>query len=81
MPKYRIYCTWSMYGGVEIEAANMDDAIDIVDDMPLADIPCDYGDGTWEILYNQCERIDEISLKIPNQKDIDISVSPKAKTT
>lgn len=35
MKKFRIPCSWEMYAVVDVEAENIEDAIDIVDKMNL----------------------------------------------
>ena len=45
--KYRIPATWQMYGWFEVEAENLQDAVDQIEDLPLP--KGSYVDDSFEI--------------------------------
>lgn len=47
MKKYKIPCSWQMYGYKEVEAENLKEAIEIVEEESLPD--GDYIEGSFEI--------------------------------
>lgn len=50
MPKYRIPVRWEMYGVKEIEAADIDEACDIVwNETKLSDVNAEYVVGSLEV--------------------------------
>ena len=53
MSKFIIDCSWEMYGHVEIEAENVDEAIRIAEQEPkLSDITSDYVSGSFQVHYD-----------------------------
>ena len=50
MAKYIVDCSWQMYGHVEIEAKDVDEAIHIVEQQTkLSDVTADYVMGSFEV--------------------------------
>ena len=50
MTKYIVDCSWQMYGHVEIEAKDVDEAIHIVEQQTrLSDVTADYVMGSFEV--------------------------------
>ena len=50
MSKYIVDCSWQMYGHVEIEAKDVDEAIHIVEQQTrLSDVTADYVMGSFEV--------------------------------
>ena len=50
MAKYIVDCSWQMYGHVEIEAKDVDEAIRMVEQQTrLSDITSDYVMGSFEV--------------------------------
>ena len=53
MAKYIVDCSWKMYGHVEIEAKDVDEAIHIAEQQTkLSDITSDYVIGSFEVDYD-----------------------------
>ena len=53
MTKYIVDCSWQMYGHVEIEAKDVDEAIRTVEQQTrLPDITSDYVMGSFEVDYD-----------------------------
>jgi len=53
MTKYTVDCGWQMYGHVEIEAKDVDEAIHIVEQQTkLSDINAEYVMGSFEVDYD-----------------------------
>lgn len=53
MIKYIVDCSWQMYGHVEVEAKDVDEAIHIVEQQTkLSDITSDYVMGSFEVDYD-----------------------------
>ena len=53
MTKYIVDCSWQMYGHVEIEAKDVDEAIRMVEQQTrLSDITSDYVMGSFEVDYD-----------------------------
>ena len=53
MTKYIVDCSWQMYGHVEIEAKDVDEAIRTVEQQTrLSDITSDYVMGSFEVDYD-----------------------------
>ena len=53
MTKYIVDCSWQMYGHVEIEAKDVDEAIHIAEQQTkLSDITADYVMGSFEVDYD-----------------------------
>ena len=53
MAKYIVDCSWKMYGHVEIEAKDVDEAIHIAEQQTkLSDITSDYVMGSFEVDYD-----------------------------
>ena len=50
MSKFIVDCSWEMYGHVEIEAEDVDEAIHIAEcETKLSDITSDYVSGSFEV--------------------------------
>ena len=50
MAKYTVDCSWQMFGHVEIEAKDVDEAIHIAEQrVALSDITSDYVSGSFEV--------------------------------
>ena len=50
MTKFTVDCSWQMYGHVEIEAEDVDEAIHIAEQQTrLTDITSDYVSGSFEV--------------------------------
>ena len=50
MSKFIVDCSWEMYGHVEIEAEDVDEAIHIAEQQTkLSDITSDYVPGSFEV--------------------------------
>ena len=50
MAKYIVDCSWQMYGHVEVEAEDVDEAIHIVEQQTrLSDITSDYVAGSFKV--------------------------------
>ena len=50
MTKYIVNCSWQMYGHVEIEADDVDEAIHIAEQRTtLSEITSDYVSGSFEV--------------------------------
>jgi len=50
MAKYIVDCSWQMYGHVEVEAKDVDEAIHIVEQQTrLSDVTADYVMGSFEV--------------------------------
>ena len=50
MAKYIVDCSWQMYGHVEVEAKDVDEAIHIVEQQTrLSDVTSDYVMGSFEV--------------------------------
>ena len=53
MTKYIVDCSWQMYGHVEIEAKDVDEAIHIAEQQTkLSDITADYVAESFEVDYD-----------------------------
>ena len=53
MTKYIVDCSWQMYGHVEIQAKDVDEAIRTVEQQTrLSDITSDYVMGSFEVDYD-----------------------------
>ncbi len=53
MTKYIVDCSWQMYGHVEVEAEDVDEAIHIVEQRTrLSEIDADYLAGSFEVDYD-----------------------------
>ena len=53
MTKYIVDCSWQMFGHVEIEAKDVDEAIHIVEQQTrLSDVTSDYVMGSFEVDYD-----------------------------
>ena len=53
MTKYIVDCSWQMYGHVEIQAKDVDEAIRMVEQQTrLSDITSDYVMGSFEVDYD-----------------------------
>ena len=53
MTKYIVDCSWEMYGHVEIEARDVDEAIHIAEQQTkLSDITADYVAESFEVDYD-----------------------------
>ena len=53
MTKFIVDCSWQMYGHVEVEADDVDEAIHIVEQQTkLSDITSDYVAGSFEVDYD-----------------------------
>jgi hypothetical protein len=50
MSKFIVDCSWEMYGHIEVEAEDVDDAIRIVEQQTkLSDITSDYVSGSFAV--------------------------------
>ena len=53
MAKYTVDCSWQMYGHVDIEAKDVDEAIHIAEQrIMLSDITADYVAESFEVDYD-----------------------------
>ena len=53
MSKYIVDCSWQMYGHVEVEAEDVDEAIHIVEQRTrLSEIDADYLAGSFEVEHD-----------------------------
>jgi len=53
MTKYIVDCSWQMYGHVEIQAKDVDEAIRMVEQQTrLSDVTSDYVMGSFEVDYD-----------------------------
>jgi hypothetical protein len=56
--KFKIYTSWCMAATVEVEADDLNAAIDKAAELPLPMDDADYSDGSWEVYRDLCEEID-----------------------
>jgi hypothetical protein len=63
MPTYKIACTWQVYGELDIEASNLEEAITIAEDghTPLP-VESEYVDSSFEIDYPMTEEINNLHV-------------------
>ena len=63
MTKYIVDCSWQMYGHVEVEAEDVDEAIHIVEQQTrLSDITSDYLAGSFEVDRDStCDQAGELN--------------------
>ncbi len=61
--KYKIPCTWTVSGVVEVEADSLDTAKLLADDAPLP-TESDYVDGSFEVNYAMLDYYNENGIEI-----------------
>lgn len=67
MSKFIVDCSWEMYGHVEIEAENVDEAIRIAEqETKLSAITSDYVSGSFQVDYDTT--IDQANTGIEDEQ-------------